>query len=202
MFRIIKNIVIGLLFILLILTVVIGINFVFKNHLCLKDIGIVFSILFSSIGILFGSLTYFFNRESNEKTQIEKYYTSLTNEINETLFDDKKGVDAYLSFKLESTVKNVFLDNLNLVLLSYEMYLKLIDENKIVSKTYKTFSKNKLHLLFYSKVLWSLHDTIIKDGQEFIKDKHDDSKITIPKFADLSITCINYLIDKQTRLPG
>jgi hypothetical protein len=154
------------------------------------------------LGILFGSLTYFFNRESNEKAQIEKYYSNLNGDINETLFGDKKGVDAFLNFNLVNSTKNVFLDNLNLILLSYETFLGLVSSNKIVSKSYKSLSATRLHLLFYSKVLWSLKDTMIKDGESFIAEKHDDSKIIIPKYAELSILCINYLIENKIIQPS
>ncbi len=192
-FKILKYLTIGLLLLLVVLAVTICIDSICNNDLQLKEFGIVFSIISSSIGILFVSLTYFFNRESNERTQIEKYFTYLNNDINDASFMGKKGVDAYLNFDLDSKEKNVILDNLNLVLSSFETYLNLIDDNKLVSQSFKTFSKTRLHLVFYSKVLWPLHSTIVKHGKDFIREKHDDSKITLPKFAELGLNCIQYL---------
>ncbi|MBS3913066.1 MAG: hypothetical protein KG003_01065 [Bacteroidetes bacterium] len=191
--RIFNYLTIGMLFILVLLDVIICTNFICKNDYQLKDFGIAFSIVSSSIGILFVALTYFFNRESNERTQIEKYFTYLNSDINDASFKGQKGVDAYLLFDLKNSENNIILDNLNLVLSSFETYLNLIDNNKLVSKSFKKFSATRLHLLFYSKVLWPLNETIIKHGHDFITKMHDDSKITIPKFARLGIRCIQYL---------
>lgn len=133
-----------------------------------------------------------------EKTQIEKYYDNLNKDISEASFGEKKGVDAYLAYKLNNEWDNVILDNLNLVLYSFETYLRLIEKSDLISEPHKIFSMNRLHLLFYSKVLWPLHSTIVTDGKPFINGvKHDDSKITIRKFATLGISTINYLINNK-----
>jgi len=53
-----------------------------------------------------------------------------------------------------------------------------------------------LYLIFYSKVLWPLHKTIIRDGVDYI-NQHDDSKIILPKYADLGIQLIKYLMHEN-----
>ncbi len=133
-----------------------------------------------------------------EKTQVEKYYENLNNDISDASFNGKKGVDAYLAYKLNTEWDNVILDNLNLVLYSFETSLQLIERSELLSESHKIFSKNRLHLLFYSKVLWPLHSTIVTDGKPFITGiKHDDSKITLRKFATFGISTIRYLISNK-----
>lgn len=196
--RIFKYLTTSLLFTLVILAILIFLKFVCSKNLEPKELGIPFSIISSSIGILFVSLTYFNNRESTERTQIEKYYSYLNDDIGDALYGEKKGVDAYLAYVMsKNTPNNVILDNLNLVLSSFETYLTLIENNKFISESYKRFGKTRLHLLFYSKVLWPLHETICQNGEEFILRKHDDSKLTLPKFAEMGINSIQYLIDNK-----
>jgi hypothetical protein len=140
--------------------------------------------------------TYYFTLESSFINKIEEYYKSINSEIGDAFFDNKKGIDAYLRYDMKTDIKNVILDNLNLVITSFEIYLSLIESNKILRTETKRMYKIKFYLLFYSKVLWPLHGTIIKNGLTFINDNiHDDSKLILPKYAEISIRCINFLRD-------
>lgn len=132
-----------------------------------------------------------------EKVQVEKLYENLNKDIADAVFDDKKGIDAYLHYNLNLQVRNVMLDHINLILFSYEEYLNQIQNNSLLPDQFKKFHTTRLHLLFYSKVLWPLHDTITTHGAEFINGKHDDSKITLRKYALLGISCIRYLISNN-----
>ena len=152
----------------------------------------------SGISIFLVLLTYFFSLEANEIQKIEGYYQSLNNDIADAFYNDKKGVEAYLAYDMSGPIKNVIRDNVNLVLCGFETYLSLIQKNKFLPKKVKQNYLTRLHLLYYSKVLWPLHETIIKNGIDIIKnDKHDDSKIILPKYADLSIRCINHLLNNM-----
>ena len=46
--------------------------------------------------------------------------------------------------------------------------------------------------MYYSKVLWPLHETVIENGVAFVKE-HDDSLLILPKYCDLGIRTIDYL---------
>jgi hypothetical protein len=150
--------------------------------------------LFGSLSIYLLLLTYFYSLQSNELTKIETFYQDLNSEINDASFDGKKGVDAYLTYSMQTKVKNVILDNLNVVVTSFATYLKYINDNKLISDADKKTYTTRLYLIYYSKVLWPLHETILENGVIFIiKEMHDDSKLILPKYADLGIKCINYL---------
>lgn len=148
----------------------------------------------SSLSIFLILLTFFFNRESREIGMIENYYENLNKEINSAIFNNKKGVEAYLDYELGTVIRNNLLDNLNLVLTNFEIYLDLIENNEIINKKIRNKYLIRFYLLFYAKMLWPLHETIIKNGLDFIKnDRHDDSKLILPKYSELSIKCISYL---------
>jgi hypothetical protein len=150
--------------------------------------------LLSGLTIFLLLLTYFFTLESNEVEKVERYYQSLNSEIAEAFYKDKKGVEAYLNYKFDSGVDNVILDHVNLVISSFDTYLKLLQENKFLKHGIKEKYITRFYLLYYSKVLWPLHITFLEVGKKIItEDKHDDSKIILPKYADLGIRSIQHL---------
>ncbi|MXV17722.1 hypothetical protein [Hufsiella ginkgonis] len=160
---------------------VIGIYLVafIRGEIDLQMVPVVFSSAVTTIGILFGSLTYFNNRESSERAQIEKYYSVLTSDINDAIYDGKRGVEAYFAFNIKTGFDNNVLDNLNLVITSFEIYEGLIKENGIIGGKFKSINLKRLYLLYYSKVLWPLHSFVEAHGKAFIEREHDDSRITL-----------------------
>jgi len=148
----------------------------------------------TSVSIFLVILTYFFSLKSSETQKIENYINAINCEINEASFNGKKGTDAYLAYDMNTNEKHIILDNLNLVITTFNSLIKTINNNKLIPKTQKNEYKNRLYLIYYTKVLWPLHDTITSNGLDFIVNKkHDDSAITLPKYADLGIQCVEYL---------
>ena len=146
----IKNITIGLF----ITFIVLSIGFFLLNEsplFCLdckihslkfSQFGGFFSGILSSLSIFLLVLTFFFNKESREIAQIEKYYENISKDIDHALFDGKRGIEAYLNYRLDTDIKNNLLDNINLVLKNFEMYIELIEKNKIIIEVKKMDFEN------------------------------------------------------------
>lgn len=162
-----------------------------------NDYGSFIGGLFGSLSIYLLLITYFYSIQGNELTKIETFYQNLNSEINDASFEGEKGTDAYLAYDMNTQTKNVILDNLNVVVTSFATYLNYVSQNKIVSESDKKIYVTRIYLLFYSKVLWPLHETITKNGISFINKKHDDSLLVLPKFCDIGIKTIKYLRENE-----
>ena len=114
--------------------------------------------ILSGGSILLLILTFFFTLNSNEINRIEGYYQTLNKEIADANFNDKRGVEAYLNYEMDTKVKNLILDNLNLVVTTFEIYIDRIVKNNLISQKTKNNYTTRFYLLFYSKVLWPLRD--------------------------------------------
>lgn len=196
MIKVLKYLIITFNAVLIIIFFLLCIKLLRAKQTELEYLTIPITLCFSATGILLGALTYFFNRETTAKNEFELYYSNLNKDISDASFDNKKGIDAFLSFDLDTNIPNTMLDHINLVLKSYQTCLDFIEKNYFFNVRIKKINKDRLHLLFYSKILWPLHKTMLAKGKKFI-EKHDDSKLTIPNYAKLSIECIHYLIENN-----
>lgn len=153
-------------------------------------------------------LAFYIQYKANEQQKlwmrsefVQRFYDRVENEISNMSYDGKIGVDAFYAFKFDHTNEGnkieKFLDSLNYILSNFEMLLRYTEEQSSVNKDIKSQIRNSLFLLFYSKMLWGLKDTMKEKGEWFLNIGHDDSKITIPKFARLSVQCINHLKDEN-----
>lgn len=156
--------------------------------------------VFGSLSLFLVILAYYASIEADERSKVEAFYQHLNSEINEASYDGKKGIEAWLAFKMkddpERHIKHVMFDQLNVFVYSFNTYSSYIDNSKLLSKSDKEIYRKRFYLLYYSKILWSIRETVMKDGQWAI-DNHDDSKFIIPLFCRTSINVINYLMEKE-----
>lgn len=162
----------------------------------LGDFGGFIGGIWTSLSIYLLFITYLNAMQANELAKVESFYQGLNSEINDASFDEKRGTDAYLFFDLETKITHSILDNLNVVLSSFEIYLDFIEESRLLSKRDKERCKTRFYLMFYSKVLWPLRHTISSNGEGFMK-KHDDSHLILPKYCNLGIQAISCLSEKN-----
>lgn len=141
--------------------------------------------------------TLFVTKSASEFEFVNSLYDRISQEIADARHLDFKGIDAFYKFELDAKGDVKFLDTLNLILSTYEMFMSYVEKMEFVDEDLRPQSLKRLNLLFYSKVLWPLHTTIIENGEKFVAGLYDDSRILIPKYARISVKRINYLLDQN-----
>jgi len=53
-----------------------------------------------------------------------------------------------------------------------------------------------MYTLFYTKILWNCYSGLFDEMKNYIH-RHDDSKISMKLYAELSVKSINYLLQKN-----
>lgn len=154
-----------------------------------------------------------------ERQIADEHYQRITRAIEDASYEIElvggaklfQGLSAFYEFSIlaypESRAR--FLNSLTLVLSLTEMALAHIERNRSGNAELNE-ALTRTYLLFYEKVLWSLHPKLLgrKTGantfdrvMNLLKEKdpfHDDAvEVILPKYARISMDCVEHLLEKK-----
>lgn len=170
--------------------------------------GGVLGTLIALIGLVGLFLTYFYQRMKTELSVIDKLYDDISNDINNVSYKKFKGLQAFYNFDEDHAdpekkySRNSVMNDLILILTSFENLIDTINESRYLTKKVKHINFDRSYLMFNAKIIWPVWERILKDfyfdnvNSRANLKSHTDATIIFDRLFKLIRDTYNYLEPK------
>lgn len=174
--------------------------------------GGVIGTIFTVIASIFVYATYQTQRKQLELQKkeidqniIDNLYDKILKEIDSFKIEHDgrvyEGIEVLQNFQsLYNNTKNSVLDQLNLILISFDHLFYFNDRLKFKYQIQKKVNKDRCYLLFYTKIIWPFNEFYSVTWDVLIdewKPPHPDSQSTKERFEKLTKKTYKYLLERK-----